>query len=61
MQVCSFALYIERARMLRLDVGGGEDKDERVHSLSNISLRWMIREIARSQCGILLYVVGTCV
>ncbi|KAG8832043.1 hypothetical protein FRC17_002153, partial [Serendipita sp. 399] len=35
------------------DVGGGEDKDDRVHSLSNISLRWMIREIARSQCGIL--------
>jgi uncharacterized protein (DUF2235 family) len=36
------------------DVGGGEDKDDRVHSLSNISLRWMIREIAQSQCGILL-------
>ncbi|KAG8784594.1 hypothetical protein FS842_009121 [Serendipita sp. 407] len=35
------------------DVGGGECKDDRVHSLSNISLRWMIREIARSQCGIL--------
>lgn len=35
------------------DVGGGECKDDRVHSLSNISLRWMLREIARSQCGIL--------
>ncbi|KIM31051.1 hypothetical protein M408DRAFT_327943 [Serendipita vermifera MAFF 305830] len=35
------------------DVGGGEDKDYRVHSLSNISLRWMIREIAMSQCGVL--------
>lgn len=38
---------------LPTDVGGGECKDDRVHSLSNISLRWMLREIARSQCGIL--------
>ncbi|PVG02728.1 hypothetical protein CPB86DRAFT_750541 [Serendipita vermifera] len=35
------------------DVGGGECKDERVHSLSNISLRWMLAQIAQSQCGIL--------
>lgn len=37
-----------------IDVGGGEDKDQRVHSLSNISLRWMCQEVSRSQCGILL-------
>ena len=35
------------------DVGGGNDANETLHSLSNISLRWMLREIVKAQCGIL--------
>ncbi|KDN51574.1 hypothetical protein RSAG8_00119, partial [Rhizoctonia solani AG-8 WAC10335] len=34
------------------DVGGGAMKDEEKTQLSNISLRWMIRQIVSSQCGI---------
>ncbi|CAE6520488.1 unnamed protein product [Rhizoctonia solani] len=34
------------------DVGGGEDHNDAEHSLSNISLRWMVRQIILSQCGI---------
>ncbi|CAE6520168.1 unnamed protein product [Rhizoctonia solani] len=34
------------------DVGGGSVKDTDEHQLSNISLRWMIRQIISSQCGI---------
>ena len=35
------------------DVGGGNDANETLHSLSNISLRWMLREIVKAQCGLL--------
>ncbi|CAE7233603.1 unnamed protein product [Rhizoctonia solani] len=34
------------------DVGGGEERNGAEHSLSNISLRWMVRQIILSQCGI---------
>lgn len=34
------------------DVGGGEDRNDAEHSLSNISLRWMVRQIILTQCGI---------
>ncbi|KAI9465065.1 hypothetical protein BJY52DRAFT_762429 [Lactarius psammicola] len=35
------------------DVGGGLAKDTEQHALSNISLRWMVREILKTQCHIL--------
>ncbi|PFH49951.1 hypothetical protein AMATHDRAFT_146421 [Amanita thiersii Skay4041] len=35
------------------DVGGGAVLDTDLHSLGNISLRWMVREVMKSQCGIL--------
>ncbi|KAG8792628.1 hypothetical protein FRC12_005407 [Ceratobasidium sp. 428] len=34
------------------DVGGGEELNTTKYSLSNISLRWMVRQIIISQCGI---------
>ncbi|CEL52147.1 putative protein YEL023C OS=Saccharomyces cerevisiae (strain ATCC 204508 / S288c) GN=YEL023C PE=4 SV=1 [Rhizoctonia solani AG-1 IB] len=34
------------------DVGGGAEKDDKPNQLSNISLRWMIRQIVSSRCGI---------
>ncbi|KAJ1310118.1 hypothetical protein OPQ81_006865 [Rhizoctonia solani] len=34
------------------DVGGGEERNDAKYSLSNISLRWMVRQIILSQCGI---------
>ncbi|CUA77721.1 putative protein YEL023C [Saccharomyces cerevisiae S288c] [Rhizoctonia solani] len=34
------------------DVGGGAVSDSEEYQLSNISLRWMIRQIISSQCGI---------
>jgi len=34
------------------DVGGGAVSDDTVSSLANITLRWMVREIILSQCGI---------
>ena len=34
------------------DVGGGSAKDSSPSSLSNISLRWMVREIVKADCGI---------
>ncbi|TDL22155.1 hypothetical protein BD410DRAFT_770672 [Rickenella mellea] len=34
------------------DVGGGVTEDSAETSLSDITLRWMVREIAASQCGI---------
>lgn len=35
------------------DVGGGSVPDDTVHSLGDVSLAWMIKEIMLSQCGIL--------
>ncbi|KAI9465062.1 hypothetical protein BJY52DRAFT_1209897 [Lactarius psammicola] len=35
------------------DVGGGLAEDTEQHALSNISLRWMVREILKTQCHIL--------
>ncbi|KAN0127605.1 Uncharacterized alpha/beta hydrolase domain (DUF2235) domain containing protein [Lactarius tabidus] len=35
------------------DVGGGNVKDTEQHALSNISLRWMVREILKTKCHIL--------
>lgn len=34
------------------DVGGGETLSDDPRTLGNISLRWMLREIVHSQCGI---------
>ncbi|CUA75526.1 hypothetical protein RSOLAG22IIIB_11810 [Rhizoctonia solani] len=34
------------------DVGGGAEPNDAEYSLSNISLRWMVRQIILSQCGI---------
>jgi hypothetical protein len=36
-----------------LDVGGGSTLDSDPQSLANISLRWMVREVIKAQCGIL--------
>ena len=33
------------------DVGGGSEKDSKEFALSNISLRWMVREIVKADCG----------
>ncbi|KAN0111562.1 Uncharacterized alpha/beta hydrolase domain (DUF2235) domain containing protein [Russula decolorans] len=35
------------------DVGGGSVLDKQEHSLSNISLRWMIQELIQADCGVL--------
>ncbi|KAF8628631.1 hypothetical protein AX15_003766 [Amanita polypyramis BW_CC] len=35
------------------DVGGGAVPNNTDHSLANITLRWMVREVIGSQCGIL--------
>ncbi|KAN0138084.1 Uncharacterized alpha/beta hydrolase domain (DUF2235) domain containing protein [Lactarius tabidus] len=35
------------------DVGGGSTPNSSPNSLSNISLRWMVQEILRANCGIL--------
>ncbi|KAG6902608.1 hypothetical protein C0995_014214 [Termitomyces sp. Mi166 len=35
------------------DVGGGNVPDTETHSLANISLRWMVREVQQARCGIL--------
>ncbi|KAG9124417.1 hypothetical protein FRC07_011703 [Ceratobasidium sp. 392] len=34
------------------DVGGGSELNTAKHSLSNISLRWMVRQIIIAQCGV---------
>ena len=34
------------------DVGGGSEKDSKKSALSSISLRWMVREILKADCGI---------
>lgn len=39
--------------MCRVDVGGGEVGNEDPHSLGDIPLRWMIRQVLESKCGIL--------
>jgi hypothetical protein len=35
------------------DVGGGHTKDSENHALSNVSLRWMVREVVEAKCGII--------
>jgi hypothetical protein len=35
------------------DVGGGSVPNDQTNNLGNISLRWMVREIIASGCGIL--------
>ncbi|KAI0702283.1 hypothetical protein BC835DRAFT_1263977 [Cytidiella melzeri] len=34
------------------DVGGGSTPNSTVHALSDISLRWMVRQVVQAQCGI---------
>lgn len=34
------------------DVGGGAVRNDTPHSLASITLRWMVREIVKSGCGI---------
>jgi hypothetical protein len=34
------------------DVGGGSEKDSKESALSNISLRWMVREVVKANCGV---------
>ncbi|KAI0042994.1 hypothetical protein FA95DRAFT_1460743, partial [Auriscalpium vulgare] len=36
------------------DVGGGSVPDTAPHALANIPLRWMVQEIVRARCGIVL-------
>ena len=36
-----------------LDVGGGLAKDTQANALSNIPLRWMMREIVKARCDVL--------
>jgi len=35
------------------DIGGGSVPDTATHSLANITLRWMVKEVEQSKCGIL--------
>ncbi|KAG6816825.1 hypothetical protein H0H87_002668 [Tephrocybe sp. NHM501043] len=35
------------------DVGGGSVQDSEPHSLANISLRWMVRQVQKAHCGIM--------
>ncbi|KAG6919254.1 hypothetical protein DXG01_008050 [Tephrocybe rancida] len=35
------------------DVGGGSVADKEPHSLANISLRWMVRQVQQARCGII--------
>ncbi|KAG6865046.1 hypothetical protein C0991_005492 [Blastosporella zonata] len=35
------------------DVGGGNVPDAMMHSLANISLRWMVRHVQQANCGII--------
>jgi len=35
------------------DVGGGIAKDTKPNALSNVSLRWMVREVMKADCGVL--------
>jgi hypothetical protein len=35
------------------DVGGGADSNDTKYSLSHITLRWMVREVMNSSCGIM--------
>lgn len=37
---------------MRVDVGGGSVADDVTVSLSDITLRWMVREVVQAQCGI---------
>jgi len=39
---------------MKLDIGGGLTTMDTPHALSNISLRWMVRQIVQSKCGIQL-------
>lgn len=39
--------------MFCLDVGGGAVLNSVPNSLANITLRWMVREVINSECGIL--------
>lgn len=36
-----------------IDVGGGSVPDAEENELGNISLRWMVKEVMKTQCGIL--------
>jgi len=40
------------------DVGGGVVKDSTQYSLSNLSLRWMVKECIEAQCGVLFDAAG---
>lgn len=35
-----------------VDVGGGSTANSAVHALSDIPLRWMVRQVVQAQCGI---------
>ena len=36
-----------------IDVGGGSVPDTTIHSLTHTTLRWMVKEVVQSKCGIL--------
>ena len=36
-----------------IDIGGGSVPDTEIHSLAHITLRWMVKEVVQSKCGIL--------
>jgi len=35
-----------------IDVGGGSVPDTTIHTLAHITLRWMVKEVMQSECGI---------
>ena len=55
-QGLALASRADRSRCLLLiptDVGGGIAKDTKPNALSNVSLRWMVREVMKADCGVL--------
>ena len=52
----ALASRADRSRCLLLiptDVGVGIAKDTKPNTLSNVSLRWMVREVMKADCGVL--------
>lgn len=42
-----------KSNLVLIDVGGGNAKDTDEHSLANIALKWMIKEIIASETGLI--------
>lgn len=48
-----YCLCIPSTIILLVDVGGGAVDDSTTQSLANITLRWMLRQVLQSDCGII--------